>query len=501
MRIGSLLASLALLTLAAGAVAAEAEVKISEATDECLTCHRSATPGIVADWERSRHSKVTPAQALAEKDPLKRRISAARVPDEVANVVVGCAECHTARPGEHKDTFAHSERQVHIVVTPKDCAICHPTEVEQYDKNMMSKAYLNLRGNPLYHNLVTSVIGPEEISSAGKVVRKEPTPLTEADSCYACHGTKIEVKGLKERETADGKMSFPVLEGWPNQGVGRVNPDGSTGACTACHARHQFSLEVARSPETCSQCHSGPDVPAYHVYEASKHGNIFNAIGRTFNMDAVPWTVGKDFTAPTCATCHISLIVNPSGKVLAERTHQMNDRLPWRLFGLPYAHPHPISPETAGIKNKDGYNLPTELTGEPVAGALIDAKEQQVRTARMKAVCLPCHSTSWVDSHFERLENTIKTTNDSTRAATILMKRIWKAGLADPSNIFDEAIERKWVETWLMHANSARLASAMAGADIGVFTGGRWQLSKLIQELEDYLHVHAAKEPAAKRKK
>ena len=101
-----------------------------------------------------------------------------------------------------------------------------------------------------------------------------------------------------------GEFVLPKLSNWPNQGVGRVNPDGSRGACTACHARHEFSIEMARKPFTCSQCHMGPDVPAFEVYEESKHGNIFHAKEREWNWTHVPWRVGVDFPAPTCAVCH-----------------------------------------------------------------------------------------------------------------------------------------------------------------------------------------------------
>lgn len=33
--------------------------------------------------------------------------------------------------------------------------------------------------------------------------------------------------------------------------------------------------------------------------------------------------------------CHVSLLVSPDVTVIAERTHQFNDRLSWRLFGVP----------------------------------------------------------------------------------------------------------------------------------------------------------------------
>jgi len=296
---------------------------------------------------------------------------------------------------------------------------------------------------------------------------------------------------METRETEQGDMVFPVLSGWPNQGVGRINPDGSMGSCSACHTRHQFAVEVARKPYTCSQCHKGPDVPAYKVYEVSKHGNIYASLGAQWDFGAVPWTLGEDFTAPTCAACHVSLVTSEEGEVLAERTHQMNNRLSWRLFGLVYAHPHPVSPDTAIIKNKAGLPLPTELTGEPATKHLITAKEQQQRRQTMRKVCLGCHSERWVDGHFARLENTIKTTNAMTLSATQVLLSAYRQGaargFAEKDSLFNEAIEQKWVEQWLFFGNATRYASAMGGADYGVFANGRWGMSKNIQEMRDWL--------------
>lgn len=34
-----------------------------------------------------------------------------------------------------------------------------------------------------------------------------------------------------------------------------------------------------------------------------------------------------------------------------------------------------------------------------------------------------------------------------------------------------------------------RFAAAMAGADYGVFTGGRWQLAKRLREMEEKLRL------------
>ncbi len=462
--------------------------KISEATESCLGCHSEVTPGIVADWKSSVHSKITFQDAL-KKDRLSRMVSSPSVPDDLKNVVVGCAECHTLNPKSHKDTFDHNGFKVHVVVTPKDCAVCHKAEEEQYSKNLMSHAYGNLVKNPVYSMLMKEVNSLKDFQK-GKTIEKAANAETRANSCLFCHGTKVEVKGLKERETEMGNMAFPILSGWPNHGVGRINPDGSMGSCTSCHTRHSFSIEMARKPSTCSECHKGPDVPGYKVYMVSKHGNIYSSSSESWNFTSVPWKVGLDFKAPTCATCHASLIVDEDGNVIAKRTHQMNDRQPWRIFGI-YAHPHPKSPDTTIIRNKAGLPLPTELTGEPASKYLIGKDEMALRENRMKKVCLACHTNSLVSSQFARLENTIKETNASTLTATKILLEAWKSsaekGLSSKDSIFNETIEKRWVEHWLFFCNSVRYASAMVGADYGVFANGRWYVNKNIEEMRDLL--------------
>jgi hypothetical protein len=73
-----------------------------------------------------------------------------------------------------------------------------------------------------------------------------------------------------------------------------------------------------------------------------------------------------------------------------------------------------------------------------------------------------------------------------TRTATDIMLKAWKEKVADDKeSLFDEALEKKWVEQWLFYANSTRFASAMMGTDYGVFAEGRWYLSKNIQEMLD----------------
>jgi hydroxylamine dehydrogenase len=462
---------------------------LSEDTQSCLDCHQSLSPGLFGDWEKSRHAMNTPGEGL-KKAKLERRVSSDQIPAKLSSVVVGCAECHTLNPEKHKDTFEHNGFKIHTVVTPEDCATCHGTEFKQYGQNIMSHAHGNLKGNPLFSGLVDEINGVKTFNK-GKIVHSRADLETGYDSCYSCHGSLVEVKGKQTRETSMGTMEFPVLAGWPNQGVGRVNPDGSLGTCTACHTRHHFAVEMARKPFTCSQCHKGPDVPMFEVYSVSKHGNLFLAQEKEWNFKNIPWRVGKDLQAPTCAVCHVSLLTNGEGEVVAERTHRMNDRLSFRLFGLIYAHPHPLSPDTTIIRNRAGMPLPTELSGEPAQAYLIDPREQAKRRRTMEQVCQSCHSQNWVWGHFKRMDHTIQTTNQMTLTATQIMNAAWERGLAKgwarKESPFDEALEKKWVEQWLFYANSTRLASAMMGADYGVFANGRWYLSKNIEEMAEWL--------------
>lgn len=166
----------------------------------------------------------------------------------------------------------------------------------------------------------------------------------------------------------------------------------------------------------------------------------------------------------------------------------MNDRLPWRMFGLIYPHAHPKSPDTTIIRNKDGQPLPTAFDGTPATDFLITPAEQIERRDTLQKVCLSCHSRDWVNGHWERFENTIRTTHDMTLTATQIMQKAWDEKLADnKAGLFDEAIERLWVEQWLFFGNSTMFASAMLGADYGVFSDGRWSMSKNTQHMLDHL--------------
>jgi len=250
----------------------------------CVECHKATTPGIFADWAKSRH----------------------------ANANITCIDCHLVQPGDqdiakgHEKYYSRSDMPygeskykvpIASIVTPKDCSRCHPDEVTQYSRSKHAN---------------TIEIMWKLDSWLNKGMNSDNERKT---GCFSCHGTIIQID-------KDGNID-PAT--WPNAGVGRINVDGSKGSCTSCHTRHRFSVAEARMPEACDQCHLGPDHPQIEIYEESKHGTLYHAFKSEYNFNAAggTWTPGVDYRAPTCAACHMS----GSGKVLT--SHDVTERLSW----------------------------------------------------------------------------------------------------------------------------------------------------------------------------
>ncbi len=450
---------------------------LSEESEACIDCHITVSPGIVEDWKDSRHSKITITAAF-QKDELERRISIQDL-NSVGDskIVVGCYECHGLNTDRHKDSFEHFDYQINVVVSPNDCGSCHPIEVEEYLPSKKAHAYGNLKKNAVYNSLVETVIGMKELSD-GHIKFLPSSGITQQETCFACHGSEIKAEGTKLIESDLGEIEVPNLLNWPNQGVGRINPDGSKGSCTSCHPRHSFSIETARKPYTCGQCHLEPDVPAYNVYKESKHGNIFESQKEKWDFENVPWQIGKDFKSPTCATCHNSLITDSEGEVIAERSHNFASKLWVRIFGLIYSHPQPKTGKTYEIKNKDGLPLPTTFSGEIADEYLLTKEEQLEKQSKMGAVCKSCHGTSWTEKQFAKLETVNAETDRMVENSTTLISEAWEKGLADKTNPFDEEIEMLWVKQWLFYANSIRYGTAMMGPDYSTFKNGWLNMTK-----------------------
>jgi hypothetical protein len=349
-----------------------------DADENCVTCHKETTPGLYLQWNHSKH---------AEGD-------------------VTCLDCHAAGPIDI-DGFSHQGARIATLVTPKDCGNCHEAQAEEVGRSHHARAGQILDSQDAY--LAHATAG-------------EPVAIV---GCESCHGSNIAID-----ENSSNKLS---PKSWPNSGIGRINPDGSLGSCTACHTRHAFSVGQARQPEACSKCHLGPDHPQKEVYEESKHGNTYYTNVGKMNLDSDSWVVGKDYyTAPTCATCHMSAT---SGQPLS---HDVGLRLAWTL--------------------------------RPPISARQD--DWQRKRANMKEVCAHCHATGFAEGFFWQFDAAVRLYDEKfAKPATDIMNLVRKSGvMANPAS-FSNDIEWIYWELWHHEGRRARHGASMMGPDYAWWHG------------------------------
>jgi len=406
--------------------------EMSAETRECIDCHVDETAGIYEEWGASKHYRGN----------------------------VGCYECHRAEPGD-PDAFEHAGYQISIIVSPRDCARCHAREVREFGESHHAKAGLILGS---LDNFLADIVEGDTNFYGGSALT--------VSGCKQCHGGVVEVR-------EDGSLA-PT--GWPNTGMGRLNPDGSIGACTACHQRHAFSAAQARRPENCGKCHLGPDHPQMEIYEESKHGIAYRAHESELDLDGSKWVLGEDYTAaPTCATCHMSAVRTSSGE-LVPVTHDVGLRISWNN-----RPPASVRPEVSDAK----------LGLEKMA-----AVDWKTRRANMVAVCTVCHTQPYVDNFYEQYDGVIALYNSKfAEPGLSFMKLLNENGLVTPTQ-FDEQVEWTWWEIWHHEGRVARHGASMMAPDYthwhGLYEVAKHWYSKFIPELRAIAAANLASDDPAK---
>jgi hydroxylamine dehydrogenase len=344
----------------------------NKSAGRCLTCHKEKSPALYGQWYASEHSKHG----------------------------VTCLECHAADKSE-ADAFEHEGTYIATLVTPKDCGRCHAQQTKQVDASYHATAGLILESNDAY---LAHAAGGHPAAVAG---------------CESCHGAKIEID-----PNSPNKLD---ATSWPNTGIGRLNPDGSKGSCTACHARHSFSLAQARRPESCGKCHLGPDHPQKEIYEESKHGATFRSAMDEMNLKSDHWVVGVDYSAaPTCATCHMSATTKQAV------THDVGKRISWTL-----------RPPVSKFK-----------------------PEWKQRRENMQDVCRSCHGQRWVDGHYRQFDGVVHLYNEKFgKPAGEIMKLVRSKKLLANQAAFSNKIEWEYWELWHHEGRRARHGASMMGPD------------------------------------
>lgn len=161
-------------------------LEVARLREDCAGCHEGLQPNMVAEWERSAHGRQN----------------------------VSCADCHGLN---HSLIFREEGR-----VSPRVCAECHATAVEEFAHSSHAEAMDRLEASALFAS----------------------TPADLRASCLGCHQ------------------------------IGARHRDGARGSCNACHTGHRFEAADARRPEACTVCHTGEDYPQDRAYQLSRHGAL-----------------------------------------------------------------------------------------------------------------------------------------------------------------------------------------------------------------------------------
>ncbi|MGO8749301.1 MAG: multiheme c-type cytochrome [Thermoguttaceae bacterium] len=375
------------------------------ATGKCAECHRRETSAVVHQFEGSRHVQVG----------------------------VTCLDCHQAVDGQ--ETLAHRGFTIAKALTAANCRQCHATEYRQYLRSRhAAPAWAAVRG-PADFTAEQIAFGEQFHPGA---IQRSPHPLV------AMEGPAAVTKGCSMCHD-----------------VGKPNADGSIGTCTACHARHSASVELARMPETCGQCHVGPDHSQIEIYHESKHGVIFNAQRGHFNLQADPRKLTTaDMPVPTCATCHMS------GLEGMNMTHDTTERLSYYLF--------------ATISER----RPNWRMGE----------------INMKQICLKCHTEPPIDRFYAEASRVIDSTNGLVGEATAVMDGLRHDGLLT-ADALDEPIKYRYFDLWHYYGRTAKHGAFMGGADFVQWHGYYEIVARLAEikrsaaELRER-HAHSPHDPA-----
>ncbi len=355
------------------------------AEGKCAMCHLRETSAVVHQFETSKHARVG----------------------------VTCFDCHKGLKGQQKED--HRGFMMAKKVTSLNCKQCHSTEYEQFARSRHSlpaySAVLGIKG------LTPQMIAFGEKHHKG-AVNRPANKLAQLEGlgaiekgCMGCHD------------------------------IGRPNEDGSIGTCTNCHSKHSASITLAREPQTCGQCHMGPDHAQIEIYNESKHGVLFNAQRKFMNLSAPPKKLStRDMPVPTCATCHMS------GLEGLKVTHDTTERLSYWLFA-------PLS------KKRPGYN------------------QGQIQ---MKEVCLKCHAAPSVNRFYREAEVVLTSTNEKVQQAITLIDQLRREKLLTPRP-FDEPIEFLYFDYWHYFGRTAKHGAFMGGADFVQWHGNYELLLKFVE--------------------
>lgn len=355
------------------------------ASGKCAECHARLQYSVVHEFEMSTHARKG----------------------------VNCLDCH--QPAAGQDKMDHHGFVIAKHLTAGNCRSCHEQEYQEFLRSRhAAPSWAAIYGEKGL--TAEQVMFSEQYQPGGTKRQPHPFVVAEGNSamtsgCEQCHS------------------------------IGKPNDDGTIGTCTACHSRHTSSVELARLPSTCGQCHMGPDHSQMEIYNESKHGVMFAAQRSILNLKAPPRLLTtRDMFVPTCATCHMSGIDG------LKVTHDPSDRLSWFL--------------AAEISTKrPNY-----------------ARAQ----AAMKQVCEQCHTAPTIDRVYAQAEQVVLSTNARVQHAKDIVAGLRAAGLVKGPP-FSNPIDFLYFDLWHYDGRTSKHGAFMGGADFVQWHGNYPMIQKTVE--------------------
>jgi hydroxylamine dehydrogenase len=285
---------------------------------------------------------------------------------------VSCDTCHGS---DHtsKDDVARVR-----LPTPDTCAQCHDQQVQQFKKSKHAFSWAAMKAMPTFHY--------------------QPMALMEGQKgCGGCH--KI---GLKSE--ADMRDVKKAAGGFGNA------------SCDACHTRHSFRIEEARSPQACQTCHMGFDHPQWEMYSASKHG-----VRSELKQKGI---IPADSAAPTCQTCHMQ-----------NGNHDVRTAWGFLAVRLPLPEDKQWAADRAtilqGLGVLDPSGKPTARLDVVKAAQVARLTQEEFDAARkpMLETCNKCHSANFVQSQFKNAEELIRDADHLMAEGIRIVAALYKDGV------------------------------------------------------------------------
>jgi len=323
---------------------------------------------------------ATPAQCIECHNKVTPNIVADWKLSKHSAAEISCVACHG--DGHSSATDVAKAK----IPTPETCAQCHETQVAQFKRGKHAMAWASMKAMPTIH--------------------WQPMAMIEGEKgCGGCHkiGDKSPAEVAELRHNSSG-TEFGAAQ------------------CDACHTRHTFSVDEARSPQACETCHMGFDHPQWEMYSASKHG-VRSDLKQKHVLPA-------DAPAPTCQTCHMQ-----------DGNHEVRTAWGFLAVRLPlpedkqWAADRATILEALGVLDPEGQ--PTKLVDVVKAADLARLTQEDWQRERDKMIktCNQCHSVNFAKQQLQQGDDMIKNADHLMAEAIHIVADLYKDGvLPKPAN-------------------------------------------------------------------